>query len=53
MASKKASAAEKAIVTDDAPVVEPTKPAVKAKQEPALSLDRQQVVAALNAGIEA
>jgi hypothetical protein len=53
MASKKATADEKVIVTDDAPVVEPTKPAAKAKQEPALSLDRQQVIAALNAGNEA
>ena len=53
MATKKAPADEKAIVTDDAPVVEPTKPAAKAKQKPALSLDQQQVIAALNAGVEA
>jgi len=36
-----------------APAAEAPKPAAKTKQEPALSLDRQQVIAALNAGSEA
>ena len=52
MATKKAAAAEKVIVTDDAPVVEPTKPAAKAKA-PELTPDQAMVYAALGLGEQA